>query len=124
MFCSNCGNPIDPTTGVCTNCNAQPAVNPQPVRTEITEKDLPEKFQPLGAWSYFWLNILFGVPVVGFIFLLIFTFNDGNRNRRNFARSQWCMLIVVGIVSIIVAAIAIAAGVSFAEITRSSASYM
>ncbi|MBQ3183874.1 MAG: hypothetical protein IJB57_09430 [Clostridia bacterium] len=124
MFCSNCGNPIDPTTGVCANCNAQPAVNPQPVRTEITEKDLPEKFQPLGAWSYFWLNILFGVPVVGFIFLLIFTFNDGNRNRRNFARSQWCMLIVVGIVSIIVAAIAIAAGVSFAEITRSSASYM
>ena len=41
------------------------------------EKDeiskLPEKYRPLGAWSYFGLSLLFSVPVVGFIFLIIFS---------------------------------------------------
>lgn len=132
MFCSNCGNPLDPNTGVCTACGLQhaipeqPKVAPQqpvytqPAKAEITEKELPEKFRPMGAWSYFWLRVLFGVPVVGFIFLIIFSFNDGNRNRRNFARSQWCALLIVGILAIIVTVILVAAGVSFAELTRNA----
>ena len=120
MFCSNCGNPVDPNTGVCANCNTQQTVNPQPVRAEITEKDLPEKFRPMGAWSYFWLNVLYAVPVVGFIFLIIFSFNDGNRNRRSFTRSFWCAYLILGILVAVIVGIAVAAGVSYTELARFS----
>ncbi len=123
MFCTNCGNPVDPTTGVCAGCNAQYTVNPQPVRAEITEKDLPEKFKPMGAWSYFWLRVLFGVPVVGFIFLIIFSISDANRNRRSFARSQWCSLILVAIVAAIVSAIVAFLGVSYADVISEAMMY-
>lgn len=33
---------------------------------------LPEKYRPLSAWAYWGLTLLFSVPVVGFIFLIIF----------------------------------------------------
>ena len=125
MFCTNCGNPVDPTTGVCAGCNAQYTVNPQPVRAEITEKDLPEKFKPMGAWSYFWLRVLFGVPVVGFIFLIIFSFSKGNLNRRNYARSFWCAWLVVAVIAVIffliVFIIALISGMSMADIASSTA---
>ncbi len=123
MFCSNCGNPLDPTTGVCANCNTQQVVNPQPVRAEITEKDLPEKFKPLGAWSYFWLSVLFSIPVVGFIFLIIFSFNDSNRNRRSFARSQWCALLIVGILAVIIGVLLVILGVSYTDIISEATLY-
>jgi len=65
-------------------------------RKEIEQ--LPEKYRPMSAWSYFWLDILFAVPVVGFIFLIVFSFNNNNISRRNFARSFFCAFIVVLII--------------------------
>ena len=50
---------------------------------------LPKKYKPLSGWAYWGYNILFHIPVLGFIFLLIFSFNNKNINRRNFARSWW-----------------------------------
>lgn len=47
----------------------------------------PDVFKPLSPWAYFGLSILFSLPVVGFIFLIIFSVSDANINRRNFARS-------------------------------------
>ena len=35
------------------------------------------------------------VPVIGWIFLIIFTFNTSNYNRRSFTRSYWCGLILI-----------------------------
>ena len=59
---------------------------------------LPEKYRPLSAWAYWGLTLLFSVPVVGFIFLIIFAFNDSNINRRSFARSYFCVLILAAII--------------------------
>ena len=59
---------------------------------------LPEKYRPLSAWAYWGLTILFSVPVVGFIFLVIFAFSDSNINRRSFARSYFCVLIVAAVI--------------------------
>lgn len=54
----------------------------------------PEQFRPLGAWEYFGYSILYSIPLIGFIMLIIFSFNDSNINRRNFSRSFFCGLLV------------------------------
>lgn len=56
------------------------------------------KLAPLSPWTYFWLQILFSIPVIGFIFLIIYSISSANINRRNFARSYFCFIIIVGII--------------------------
>jgi len=72
--------------------------------------NLPVKYQPLGMWSYFGYSILFAIPFVGFIFLLAFSFSSSNVNRRNFARSYFCVFIILLVVVGISAAIMSAMG--------------
>ena len=57
-------------------------------------KKMPHKYRPLGAWKYFWLNVLFSIPVIGFIFLIVFACSGKNINRRSYARSFFCGLII------------------------------
>lgn len=52
------------------------------------------EYKPMSPWGYIGLTILYAIPVIGFIFLIIFSFHDGNINRRNFTRSYWCWLLV------------------------------
>ena len=76
------------------------------------EKDeisrLPSKYRPMGAWSYFGYQILFALPIIGWIALLICALSGSNICRRSFARSYFCGVIIV----VIIAAIAI--GIVFA----------
>jgi hypothetical protein len=58
----------------------------------------PSEFEPLSPWAYFGYTVLFSIPIVGFIFLIIFSIKAGNINRRNFARSYWCAYILAGII--------------------------
>lgn len=58
-------------------------------------RDLPPKYRPLGAWKYFGYQILFSIPIIGQIFLIIFAISGKNINRRSFARSYFCALIIV-----------------------------
>ena len=71
------------------------SLSSSPIAAPITEANLPEQFRPLGAWAYFGLMLLYAIPVVGFVFLIVFSFSKGNINRRNFARSYWCWVILV-----------------------------
>ena len=56
------------------------------------------RYKPLTAWNYFWLEVLFAVPVVGFIFLIVFAISPANINRRSFARSYFCYYILIAII--------------------------
>ena len=50
-------------------------------------EELPEEYRHLSMWQYFLYQILFGIPIIGFIFLIIIAFGGGkNINLRNFAR--------------------------------------
>ncbi|MBO4322377.1 MAG: hypothetical protein J5919_05185 [Clostridia bacterium] len=69
-----------------------------------------EQLKPLSPWAYFGLQILFSIPILGFIFLIVFSISSANINRRNFARSYWCVLVIVLIVVAIVAALGAAGG--------------
>lgn len=71
---------------------------------------LTDKYSPIKPFGYFFLQILYSIPVIGFIFLLIHAIGHENINRKNFARSYFCGLLIVIILTIIVIATGIGAG--------------
>ncbi len=67
--------------------------------------NVPAELTPISMWGYFGYSILFNIPVVGFIFLIIFAIGAKNVNKKNFARSYFCgiilALIIIGIAALI-----------------------
>lgn len=55
---------------------------------------IPPEYQPISMWGYFGYGILFQIPIIGWIFVIIFALTAGNINLRNFARSQFCLMII------------------------------
>lgn len=74
--------------------------------------NIPPEYQPITMWGYFGYELLFAIPIVGFIILLVFSFGGTqNKNLKNFARSYFCFLIVVvAIIAVICLFTAIYAG--------------
>ena len=68
---------------------------------------LPYKYRPLSAWAYFGYQLLFALPLAGFICLIVFACTDSNINRRSFARSYFCGVIIVAIVVAVILLIAV-----------------
>ena len=56
--------------------------------------NIPQNFRPISAWGYVGYQILFSIPLIGFILLIVFSFDSSNINRRNFARSYFCILLL------------------------------
>lgn len=101
--------------------NAQPAVtaaqpyvqSPQPApqpytppaqSININTASIPPEYQPISMWGYFGYELLFSIPCIGFIILLVFAFGGtSNRNVKNFARSYFCLLIVLLVFMLILA---------------------
>lgn len=68
----------------------------------INEDNLPEKYKPISMWGYLGYQVLFSIPVLGWIMLFIFAFGkDENANVRNFARSYLCFYIICVILLIL-----------------------
>ncbi|HSK68541.1 MAG TPA: hypothetical protein VLA21_04715 [Candidatus Limnocylindria bacterium] len=65
-------------------------------------------YRPLSPWGYVLYSLLFAVPVVGWLALAYFSFSRSNFNRRAFARSAWCWLLVL----------ALGAGAAFFSVPR------
>lgn len=40
--------------------------------------NIPYNYKPLSPWAYFGYQLLFTIPLIGFIFLLVFAFNNDN----------------------------------------------
>lgn len=49
---------------------------------------------PISMWGYFGYQILFAIPLVGFIALIVCALAADNVNVRNFARSYFCVAII------------------------------
>ena len=111
-FCTNCGAKLTPV-----EASVQPAAIPeqQPVRPVISSAPtVPFENKPLSPWAYLGYQILFSIPLVGFIMLIILSTNAAhNVNLRNFARSYWCALLICVIVGIVLAIIGLILSMAF-----------
>lgn len=128
MKCPICGAELAANTKFCTFCGASIQSAPDPVPENppapsfappapppippkyAAQANLPPQYKPLGAWAYFGLQLLFSIPLVGFICLIVFSLDDNNINRRNFARSYWCKLIISLAVTVLLVILLVATG--------------
>lgn len=69
------------------------------------EPNIPTEYKPLSAWAYFGYQLLFAIPFAGFICAIIFALDNSNINRRNFARSYFCSLVLAVIIFAVVLSI-------------------
>ena len=71
MICPNCGNKIN------------------------EEELLNYEYKPISMWGYFGYQLLFMIPFIGSLALVIVALTHKNINGRNFARSYFCVSIIV-----------------------------
>lgn len=68
--------------------------------------NLPKEYKPISAWGYFGYQLLFGIPLVGFIMLLVFALGGTeNVNLKNYARSYFCAFLIGLVILIFVGAV-------------------
>ena len=61
---------------------------------EFELQHLPEAYRPLAPWCYLGLVILYALPLLGWIFLIVHAIRSANINRRNNARSYFCVYVL------------------------------
>lgn len=85
--------------------NQQPIYGNQPpvhYNQPPMNNQVPEEYRPIGMWGYFGYELLFMIPIVGLIMVLIFSFGGtANKNLKNFARSQFCIWIIIIVLVVI-----------------------
>lgn len=128
MFCKNCGTENTGGAAFCRNCGAKINVaegnqqsasqQSRPYQKQVytssaslnrnqysfSEDKIPEEYKPISMWGYFGYELLFNIPIVGFILLIVFAITAKNKNLKNFARSYFCFLIIAIIVVLIISA--------------------
>ena len=81
-------------------------------RKEILNS-IPAEYKPISIWGYFGYEILFAIPVIGLIFMIIFSFSK-NRNLKNFTLSHFCLLVILLV--IVIAVLSLGVGETIGEI--------
>lgn len=71
----------------------------------VVEATIPDNYSPITMWGYFGYELLFMIPLIGWILCIGFALTARNYNLRNFARSQFCWLIIYVIVFCVLAGI-------------------
>ncbi len=122
MKCTRCGFEMG-TDNVCPGCGMVHNTNPV-MATTSSRPVIPAEYNPISAWGYFGWNVLFSIPCVGFIFLLVFALGGTkNINLRNYARSFFCMMLIILIITIITGIICAVSGIALTEALNASSSY-
>ena len=130
MTCKNCGQEVPANAAFCANCGTKAeAVEVPPVApVQPAIPSVPFENKPLSPWAYLGYQILFSLPVIGFIMLIILSTKAAhNVNLRNFARSYWCALLVCIILTAVLVIVALvlyfALGVTAESIINNVAVY-
>lgn len=77
------------------------------IGTVTLNGEVDPRYTPITMWGYFGYEILFAIPLIGWIFLLVYAFGaTSNINVKNFARSYFCLYIIVAVIALLVGAVA------------------
>jgi len=57
------------------------------------------------SWGFFWLKVLYGIPLLGFIMLIVHSCDSRHIAKRNHARSYWCGLLAAIFLFIVLTAL-------------------
>ena len=86
--------------------------------------NIPENYRPISAWGYVGYQLLFAIPIVGFICILVFALGGStNKNLKNFARSYLCIWLIAIIIGVIFLVISLILGVGVYNASSSSLYY-
>lgn len=67
------------------------------------QNNIPEAYKPVTAWGYVGWNLLFSIPIVGFIVALVFALGGtSNINRKKYAQSKFCEALLAIIIVLVV----------------------
>lgn len=124
IFCKHCGLLLPANEMVCPRCGT-PAPRPSapPVRTPLYESAAPqppkegprydspaaEPRSPMGLAGYFGSLILFAIPLVGLIFMLIWSISDRVRPERRRLAQAYLIRTVIFSALLLVAALVFSA---------------
>ena len=61
-----------------------------------------DRYAPVSTGTFFWHRVLYGIPVIGWILCLVFSFTQKNVNKRNFARATLIGLIISLVITCII----------------------
>ena len=146
-FCTECGAKLKDGAAFCSECGAkvpagkQPGAAPetppqtqaqpaaaeqqtyQPRQTYTVPVSTPPAAQPVSTAYYFWMMLLFAVPVIGLIVCLVTAFSGEDASRKNFSRAALIWILVAIVLSIIVAIAIAAVGGSIMNILFNSYRY-
>ncbi len=94
QFCPHCGKALDKNAVFCDNCGTR--IGDAIVRPQTPCKP-PEDTSPLKTGEYFLLTFLYSLPLVGLILMIVWSFSDGNVNRKNLSRAYliWQVIAIV-----------------------------
>jgi Na+/melibiose symporter-like transporter len=63
------------------------------VEVEMTNSNADTR--PLSTGEFFLTMLVLGLPLIGFILMLVWSFGSGNVNRRNFCRAMLIFTVIV-----------------------------
>ena len=146
-FCTECGAKLKDGAAFCSECGAkvpagkQPGAAPEtppqtqaqpaaaeqqtyrPRQTYTVPVSTPPAVQPVSTAYYFWMMLLFAIPVVGLIVCLVTAFSGEDASRKNFSRAVLIWILVAIVLSIIVAIAIATVGGSIMNILFNSYRY-
>lgn len=101
------------------SANEAKPTNAQSASGKVDPSTLPEQYRPINMWAYFGIELLLGIPVVGFILTFVLAFAPTNQNLKNFVRSRFCFWIIGGIITGIIVALVLSGVFAVSNILES-----
>jgi ribosomal protein L37E len=119
-FCDRCGKPVYRLDRTCANCGApvaqveQPAYGNSNSRSRMNDDySMGSAYDVLSSWGFVGSILLMSIPVIGFIIMIVWASGGAsNLNRRNLARAYLIFLGISFLLSIVLAFVLIASGIS------------
>lgn len=80
--------------------------------------NVPYEYRPISSWGYIGYNLLYSIPLVGFILMIVHAFDDSYMCRRNYARSFFCWMLIGLIITVLMFILFMVFGFGFAALSN------